>query len=606
MPQINTRYPVVVGESFWRLTAYVDSVPARKEERVPGKCPHVLVKGVSGCGKSYLMAAASALLGFGPQSMRPQQLNYLSSDYRTVFIGDCKRWLESDDPLTYFRMELLAGFRDNCQDVDDHHSPDHLGCLICVEPFTRVEQIGHFMEKCCRWVEEHQPDTLFVFFIDQAEELVSRPDSIPYQIVSLLVKMQSPLVIFSVTSPVDSSFPFQYGTVIDIPYRVTSAEFAKHLEVHSGLEEKALYKDVNWWKDMRLWTGSIPSEITELARMPGPSVPHRLKLYRKMVLQKVQASLLAVGKLDGKQRNVLLIVVFAIILRVPMDMSGEFTLANIMSLGPAITNHFLLNCLQAFYHTSDGIITMKDVPATLSMAVHMALCSVSVLSSVIRTWPSLFENVVHAMMHSKLLCSEAKRRMARFYIHAKLLWGRPDWSFEGSNEMGDTIRFKFRQPRVVIFAGQTPVPGFIMPNGPDAEHHGVIGNGDYDAVAFIPGRTSYWFFDLFILVPEDRRLYAITTSTVVGTWLKELQTRVGPMQLQQQREDGLLTPVILLDHWKDALRKAGLPKVIIKCCVVKPLDLMISAGYKPPVTTDETLESLATHLQSTVVIKDEE
>lgn len=610
MPQTNTRYAAVVGESFWRLAAYVDSVPSRKEERIAGRVPHVLIRGMPGSGKSYLMAAASALLGFGPQLVRPHQLHYLSADYRTVFIGDCKRWLESDDPLTYFRMELLAGFRDNCQDVNDHHSSDHLGCLICVEPFTRVEQVKQFMERCCQWAEENHPDTLFVFFIDQAEELISRPDSIPYKIVSQLVQLQTPLLIFAASTPLEGSFPFPYGLTLDIPYRATLAEFAKHLEVHTGLDEKLLYKDVCWWKDIRLWTGSVPSEIAEFGRMPGPNVPHRLHLYRRMVAQNVQSALITISKLDSRQRNVLLIVLFAIILRVPMDMSGEFNLSNIMALGPTITNLFLLNCLQTFYHTSDGIITMRDVPAAISMAVHVSLCSVNTLNAVIRTWPTLFENVVHAMMHSRLLCIEAKRRMSRFYAHAKLLWGLQGWSFEGVTEMGDAIKFKFRQPRVVIFAGQTPLPTYISPNGPDAEHHGVVGNGDYDAVAFIPGRTSYWFFDLFILVPDDRRLYAITTSAVVGTWLKELQTRVGPMQLQQQRDDGLLTPVILLEHWKEALKKAGLLKITVKCCVMKSLDLMISSGYKPPIVDDETdtatAEVLAKHLESSAVIKDED
>jgi hypothetical protein len=616
MSQINTRYPVVVGESFWRLAAYVDSVPSRLEERVAGRPPHIMMRGKPGSGKSYLMAAASALLGFGPASVRPQQLHYLAADYRTIFIGDCRRWLESDDPLTYFRMELLAGFRDSCHETGPEE--DHLGCLVCVEPFTRVDQVRQFMERCCRVVQETQPDTLLVFFIDQAEELIGRESSIPFQIIQTLLNVQSPLLVFSVATPLDSDFPFknQCGVTIDIPYRVTSAEFAKHLEVHStnsGSDENgttttaAGYKDVHWWKEMRLWTGSVPLEIAELAKMPGTGMAGKLGAYRRQVAHRTGNMLIAISKLEGRQRNVLLIVLFAVILRVPMDMSGEFNLGNVLALGPAITNPLLLNCLQAFYHTSDGIITMRDVPAAISMAAHLALTSANTLNAVIRTWPTLFENVVHAMMASRLLCAEAKRRLSRFYAHAKFLWGRPNWSIDnGMTEFGEIVRIRFRQPRVVIFASQTPPPTFMHPNGPDAEHHGVPGNGDYDAVVFLPGRTSYWFFDFFILIPEERRLYAITTSAVVGTWLKELQTRAGPMNLTQQRDDGLLTPLVLLDHWRDTLKKAGLPKVSVKCCVLKTLDLMTAAGYTPPPEENGVVGQLAQQLESSAVLTDDQ
>lgn len=616
MPQTNARYPAVVGETFWRLAAYIDSVPSRMSERITGKAPHVLLCGMPGCGKSFLMASVSALLGAGPNMPQLPQMHYLSADYRSVYIGDCRRWLESDDPLTYFRMELLAGFRDESTDihVEDHHSEEHLGCLVCVEPFTRVEQVRHFMERCCQWIKKYHPDSLFVFFIDQAEELIGKQHSIPFQIIQQLLDIKMPLMVFAVTTCCAASFPFKghCGVSIDVPYRVTSQEFAKHVEVHSGMEEK-LYKEASWWKDMRLWTSSIPCEIRDLVKMPGPSVPARLQAYRRAVTNKVNSQLVGIGRLDGRQRNVLLIMLFAIVLRVPVDMSGEFNIANILALGPAITNLMLLNCLQTFYHTSDGIITMKDVPAAISMAVHLALCSTNTLSSIIRTWPTLFENVVHAMMQSKLLCVEAKRRMSRFYTHAKLLWGRQDWQMDGSTEMNEALHIRFRQPRVVLFAGQTPMSAFIAPNTPDAEHHGVLGNGDYDAVVFLPGRTSYWFFDLFILVPEERKLYAITTSAVVGTWLKELQTRVGPMQLQQQRDDGLLTPIILLDHWRDALKRAGLAKYTVKCCLMKTMDLMAAAGYAPPTESnaassvdDACVQQLAQHLEASSTLKDDD
>lgn len=660
MPQPNTRYSVIVGESFWRLATYIDSVPSRPEDRIPGKAPHVLLRGPPGCGKSFLVAAASALLGFGPASLRPEEFDsYLSADYRTIYIGDCRRWLESDDPLTYFRMELLRGLRDVSAptETDDHHSPEHLGCILCVEPFTRVDQVRAFMERCCRWAAEYQPDTLFVFFIDQAEELAAKPHSVPSQIVQILLASVQPILcIFGVTSPFDNDFPWRShcGLTLSMPYRANALEFNKYIELYSMTASAVasitgqeggkgmgtgtagsnmatsavtpskscpILRDSNMIKEYRLWTGGIPVEISDLfgcaTSAPGNASPSAtLGAYRRSVAARVNHHLISIAALDGKQRNVLLIVLFAIILRIPMDMSGEFNLANILALGPHLTNLMLLDCLQTFYHTTDGIITLADVPAAINLATHLVLTSPNTLTAVCRNWPGLFENVVQAMVHSRLLCAESKRRMARFYAHAKLLWSRPDWRFEGVTETGETVRFKFRQARVVVFAGQTPPPAYFT----DAnEHHGAAATGgDWDAVAFIPGRTSYWFFDLLIYVPEDRRLYAVTTSAIVGSWLRDLGIRCGPLQAAQQRDEGILQPAILLDQWRDCLKRAGLPKVLVKCVVLKTLDLMTAAGYTPVAETDPgaggtgttavagDVARLARHLENAAVLKDEE
>ena len=594
MPLPNTRYSVVVGESFWRLAVYIDSVPSRIEERIRSKPPHILIRGLPGSGKSFLLAAASALLGFGPASLRPEEFsqNYLSADYRTIYIGDCKKWLESDDPLTYFRMELLRGLRDASAPTEaaDHKSPDHLGCLMCVEPFTRLDQVRQFMDQCCRWIREYAPETQLIFFIDQAEELIGRNCSLPYQIIQILLAIQLPILIFSVScnfsQPIETEFPFVCGTTISIPYRTNTEEFNKFMELYS-VNEKTLGKETMMHREFRLWTGSVPVELNDLFKLPSAPATTRLAHYRKNVFNRVHSVISAsANKLDAKQRNVLLIVLFAIVLRVPMDMSGEFNLTNILSLGPKITNLILLNCLQSFYHSTDGIITLTDVPAAISPSVHLALTCPSTLALVVKNWATLFENVVQAMMSSRLLCVEAKRRMSRFYTHAKFLWSsKPNmnsndewWHFEGMTEYSESVHFKFKNPRVVIFAGQVPPPSYFTDSN---EHYGSYNStSTNDAVVFLPGRASYWFFDLFIYVPEDRRLYALTSSGVVGTWLKDLSTRYGPLQLAQQKDEGILQPVILLDQWRDVLRRAGLTKVLIKCCVMKALDLMSACGYQ--------------------------
>jgi len=184
----------------------------------------------------------------------------------------------------------------------------------------------------------------------------------------------------------------------------------------------------------------------------------------------------------------------------------------------------------------------------------------------------------------------------------------------GKGHLGEDLTIKFKQPRIVIFAGQVPSQYFFLPSSalvsnpiplsPGATGPAVLlkpdssvdplhkaTKTDYDSIIFLPGRTSYLFFDAFIYIPEERRLYAICTAPVVATWLKELEIRVGPSQLQQHRDDGLLTPLFLLESWRETLKKAGFPaKLAIKCCLMKPAELMAAVGLCQPPPTGAAAE----------------
>ncbi len=733
MPDVTKRYPFVVGESFWRLTAYIDSVPPRTDDRLPGKAPHVLLTGPPGCGKSYLMAATAGMLSFGPQRDKPLRSPYFNSDYRTVLIGDCLRWIESDEPLQHFRNEFMAAFHDclvaspASAGVPSPEAPPaqpnavdkgarYLHYLACLPPLTTVSQVVEMIYGCCVWLSINQPETLLVFFIDQAEELVGRPDCIPAQIIRAIIDIKVPLVVFSILAPSKAAteFPFarHCASHIALPYRATIIESVHIVQLYGDALDNKLSMELRIWKDFYLWTGcnvdqmarllawctNAPESRTIDAHAEGEvhtlnvliplstSVPvaaamrlansfscrmtTRLQVFRIALRDAIHARCAdALASLDGRQRNVLLIVLFATILRVPIDMSGEFRMSSILALGSAITDHLTFTSTQSFYHATDGIITIANVPAATSLAAHVALCSASMLAMVTPTWLALFESVVRAMMASKVLCAEAKRRMSRFYVHTKFLWDLPRgatcggkegaaaqgggeqrnatvsdaqeqtkrppppmttakgkavvkrWSFEGVSETGEHLRLSFSRPRVVLFAGETPATNVVLfpytHHGASAQQPSTCtsfaeallevqsseadatreppreeGEGRrYDAAVFLPARTNYWFFDAFILDYAERKLYAITTSASVGAWLRDLQGRTSTARLLQAppppREEILMTPLILLDAWRDCLRLAAFPKVAVKCCIVKTADFMAAAGFDPAAALEE-------------------
>jgi len=105
IPEPCTRRDMVIGESFWKLSAYIDSVPAHVHDRISGKSPHLLVSGARGSGKSYLLTAAAAMLGYAETVMDRRNLSGCISmngdSYKCVLVSDCKAWLDSPDPLQY-------------------------------------------------------------------------------------------------------------------------------------------------------------------------------------------------------------------------------------------------------------------------------------------------------------------------------------------------------------------------------------------------------------------------------------------------------------------------------------------------------------------------
>ena len=639
MPTACTRYPVVVGQSFWRLAAYLDSVPPFLVRQAHWKdavapAPHLIITGIPGCGKSYLMAASSALLG-GFKHHRPKESaaakdQRRTTTSRTVFIGDCLKWIQSDDPLQYFRMELMSAFRDEIPDdaqdesvlTIDHRNPEHPGCMVCVEPFARLEQLQRYLERIANWITTYQPSSQLIFFLDQAEALGEHPDSLPTRIVAILIHLRLPVLVFSVAQSALKRWPFRMGcTEFPIPFRFNSSEYGKQLELLSKKDKKMLhlFSDLSHVQELRAWTGCVPGEVSRFLQGldeggGGGGFAGCPATYRKDVDARI-GKVLAGMRLDQhpRHRNTLLIGLFAMILRVPLDWTErKFQIGELRELllhfnSNGLEAYLLPDALQTFYHPSEGSITLRSIPTAVSHAAYLSLSHPRILEAVAgRPWEGLFEKVVQTMLQSKQVCTESKRRFSRFYAHARLRWMTGDdhhqrqaspINFPGKTELGEDISLRLFEQGVELVYFSTLVPSLAVLT---ASLEVCLRERKQRKIVhiFLPSSPRYWFFDLFILQVEERRLWAVTTAPLVGTWLKDLSTRAGPMQLAQQREDGVATPLILLDSWREVLKRSwtGSGKIGVRCLVVQPTDLMEALAPKTVDDDASDLEELATRL----------
>jgi hypothetical protein len=521
-------------------------------------------------------------------------------------------------------MELLAAFRAEAQQ-SGCGADEHPGCLVCVEPFATLDHAKACVDRICGWFTNNRPDTWLIFFIDQAEELKGKENSLPYKIVEILIAAKLPILVFSATSPTSSGpyadFPFSrsIGARLAVPFRMAQNEFTKLMENLGTPEDRFWGREISLWKDVRLWTGGNPGETLRLlgSTNTGQNRPILQRITRHVEAVRIRTCTVLHVVLEPRQRNILLISLFAMALRVPLDWSDRFNIKELRDLDSSISGLLQTDCLQSFFHPSDGTIAIRAIPTATSMASHLALAHPTVLGSIAPSWMSLFETVVTAMHGSRQLCSEARRRFARFYMYSKIIWrSKPDWRIEGKGHMGEDLAIKFKHPRIVMFAGQVPshyhftstdsssnesgLTALLKPDGAtDPFHDGS--QPSYNSIVFLPGRTGYHFFDAFIYCPEEKRFYALCTAPIVASWLKELETRASPAQIQQHRDEGLLTPLILLETWKETLRKAAFPKLSVKCCLVKPSDLLVAFGASiEPATSvstikkeDQSVEALA-------------
>src|SRR5690606_17897968 len=144
-------------------------------------------------------------------------------------------------------------------------------------------------------------------------------------------------------------------------------------------------------------------------------------------------------------------------LRVPLDWTEKFHISELEQIDPNLSSVLLTTCLQSFYHPTEGTVTVAGIPTACSWAVHLALSSPALLATFSDGWEALFDTVVSAMVSSKQLCAESKRRFSRFYIHTKLSWhqDRPvPITLTGKNENSEDVSVKFSSYHLIYFQSQ--------------------------------------------------------------------------------------------------------------------------------------------------------
>lgn len=612
------RYPVVVGQSFWQLSCALDqlSIPVRRRQNKAG----LLIRGYRGCGKSYLLAAAVQLLPSHPH----EQLEGVSR-WTCCLIPDCAAWQQNGgEQLEYLRLELLTGLGRmiagnhtgseeellNSASFHDHRAPDHYGCIQCVEPFTRLEQVCSFLRK------KQEQHLHMVFLLDQAEAFLQH--GMTHQTMALIqTMMQVGTVIVSVREEdwllSDDVHPFKQllesFTCLRMPSRMTVTEMGRLLEILPSLDSDDLDDMVDdsggLLREVRWWTGAQASqldlmfslELSTSSESSSHSWQRRFEAYEGEWVKRIEVMMEEAGTLlDGPTRNTLLIGLFAMALRVPLDWTDRYQVGQLETclrrLGHSWLPLIRTDCLTTFYHPTEGTVCLLNIPTAPAHATHLALLHPKILARIAPTWESLFNTVTQAMLASAQVCGEAKRRLVRSYLHARLYWYQQgqseklNWSTITGEmaDTGDTIQIQLHDPLVVPFAGVLPAwwrMDLIM-----------SARNREQPVVFVPVSPRHWFFDLMIWLPTDKRLLAITTTPLVGTWIKEgiaatatssatatsntTSTTTTTTSMKQ-----LQTPTVTMEAWREALRAAGLTRIgPVRCVVCKATDLMQAAGVK--------------------------
>lgn len=595
MPIHNNRYPCIVGEHFWKLAAYIDSIPSRLEERLPisslttttttpkekekekekqvateeYKKPHIFISGPPGCGKSYLLAATSTLLTIVPSlSIRKSQNSFLNSDYKSVFIGDCSRWIQSSNPLEYFRVELLAALQNankDFSDEQDHRSPSHIGCLLCIEPFSRLEQLKKFLERCCLWQEEHEPDTNLLFFFDQVESLTPQT-TLQNSIIQILLDLRLPILIFSSTSSsitaVSTSSPStiisklqkECSLCLEIPNAFNREEFNKLLSFHSStirlpdpksagehhLDSSMMSEAEEAWKELRIWSGGNPLQVSTIYTIRSNTKKNTweaLSIYaekrrKKQVLltppppplQQHQQQQQQLGKSLTPE---ILSLLFCIVTRLPICERDLLTWApkNLLSLLHP------WNVMSCFTDTSNPSrpLVVEGIPTPLNLSFYL-----SIVDSICRfgcggggEFLQPFTVAINWILKGKhsFLCNETISRTLRFYrqfqltvllnsssaVAADVKFDQDIWSFRGAGSQGiDFLRKgKFM---LIIHGGICPCDPYFKEEEGQEGTPSPFGPLKEGGRLFIPYSTMCQMFDFVIVLGDEVVFYSSNPS----------------------------------------------------------------------------------------------
>lgn len=576
----------LVGRQYWRLLSYIQGLwPSLT---TLSRIPHVVVSGISGCGKSWTISAATSFL-------RQQRLR---STYRVVVIPDCQDWLDSQDGLSYFCMEMMLALRHD-QAVNDLNMVR--GCFVShpseLRPWLGI--IDRYLEKA---------NLRLIVMLDQVEALMGKPDACPNGIIQALIDMKRTTVVMAMTvdGPSERAAIANWGFSrlgfyqMHFPYYIPTTDYSylSDLLYQSPLllHEGALFREV------RLYTGGVMSELVKcltsslgeslnerIAKViTGVDVTTRLESYRRHTMEQVTALMEStVSKLDRVQRVALLLVIFRMALHLPADAATSS-----VNLPRQIRSLFLPAVVQKFYHPRDSIAQCLHIPTAINLCVHVALSSATVLNMLADRPLQVMHKLIASIMDSKTVCSESKRRVVRFYAHHRLTGGHQIkvqgvTDFERPMEV-DTGKLFVKHH----FAGLTPAKDIvawllaqaIVAADSSKLQHGAVVSDISKAVPiiFIPGRTDYCFFDYFVFYPSAKRIYAVSTAAVPSDWQRSKSASSSSL-VALAKNDSPITPSSLVDMWHRVLADVLPVKFSFHCVSVKPNDLLAAADcpWKP-------------------------
>jgi len=586
------------------------------EESMP---MNAIITGVRGCGKSHLMMTAAAFL----------TARNTTDLYKIMCISDCRSWIQSENPVTFFTMELMVAFQNNCKhralDGDEATRPKGKtlsdGNYAPPTMFSEFEDLRRWMEAVGTRIAERD-DLRLVIFIDQLEEVYSLISSntgnpnatLIAKMVDLLISLQYPILIVSLI-PINLSLPAAFRdrkkfAEMKMPASITYTDFDMFVELFE-CSKRLSDEDDSLLHDLRYWSGGIPAQITKfftsttlteansgssasnrgLNSYEGANcVASRLVRYRAERAKAFQDLVIsAAGKIDRLPRMHLLLQIFRMLLHIPTDdpnISAPASATGLESL-------FVPAALQKFFHPIEGIIAYRHIPTAVTPAAYYAMADERFLVRMAPKWGQVLEALVASIMNSKCVCSESKRRIVKFYAQLKLFQlsvDEPLYEKSQAPIQGKTLKLsisgitQFNDPftinleglthlRRVIFAGLSPTPCLI----PSATKSCSLLPAT-SPILFIPGRTDYPFYDFLLAMPSERCLYAISTIPY------HVASKHCASTINTATNTPLNAPTLLEMLCKD-LKDAGYLRFTSKYCYVAPQDLLkqLGSAYQPKI-----------------------
>ena len=585
----------LVSKQYWRLLSYIQGLwPSLSN--IP-RMPHIVVSGISGCGKSWTISACVSFL------RQPK----LEEMYRALCVSDCLYWMESKDPVSYFCMEMMLALR-----RDEHEELK----MVKSRMVTHFDELRPWLRLIDSWLGKYK--LRLIVFLDQTEALLGHSEVGPNLIIQALLEMKNVTLVMSITvdgpSERTSLTNWGFGKLgffqMHFPFCIPPNDYSYLSDLL--FESPLSFHEGAIMREVRYHTGGIIRELTACLTfgcdgvetmsvgkdsnkvkpqvITGVEITTRLEAYRRYTFEKIMSSLEpAILRLDRVQKVALILIIFRMILHLPADAATSS-----VNLPSEIRSLFLPGAIQKFYHPRDSLAVFLHIPTAINQCAFMVLSSVNVLHMLADKPSEIFHKLIASILDSKTVCSESKRRLVRFYAFHHLTLGN-QIKISGVTDFSRSIEVDTGSLFVRYhFAGLTPAKDIIAWLVAQAifvsESHGrgltssklhrppsLNDLSHAVPMVFIPGRTDYCFFDYFVFNPHQRKFFAITTAASPPDW----QNFTPKSNYSNTYHKGaIVTPASLLEMWSKVLRDVLPVKISTHCVSVLYQDLIMATDCK--------------------------